>query len=292
MRLLVIHAALFVMFNSCFFPCYSEQELGDIDTAKQSTPDIFKPGLVSLINIKGTPCYAACGVSERLFGQNENVETDTELYNECEISAKKYLLRALAASKDGTFVLSLKSFKRMYFWREGSAYFANFYVPEADASIKAIEPVKQAAAPPINEKEQLLIVSNALKYYSEGNYKEASNIFNSMDTSKCGSLIENTAKKSNLLQMLNEKGYETLCLPKLGLIYFKEQNYTQAKIYFEKYLQSNPDKNNKTRSVLDMISKCCDNLNMKSDAVKYYSRIAAEYPDDTDDTKNKDQNKK
>ena len=105
------------------------EDLGPIEKARAEHPSIFVPGEVNILDIGGVRSYVYSGVAERYLEE----ETDSELWQEATLDAKKTLLMKLAGEKTDVEV-SVSGETPLYQVKDGNSFLVVVSAPVKNVS--------------------------------------------------------------------------------------------------------------------------------------------------------------
>lgn len=121
-------------------PAQAFEDLGPLEQARESYPQLFIPQSVNQTEIAGRPHYVFSGQAERYFDD----EMDSELWEEATLSAKAVLFEHFAEGNKATKV-DMSGCAPLYRVKEGKAYTMLMAVPVD--RVKVSRPIAPKPAP-------------------------------------------------------------------------------------------------------------------------------------------------
>jgi len=129
------------------------EELGPLISVRRKRPELFVPGNVLVVDIKGTPCYVFSGESEQSF-TGAFAEAESELYEEAVLAAKNNFFVRLSKGDKETFV-SMSGCRILYRYNNKKIYTVVLCVPKSNVTItkRVMPPPAAPATKPQAEKK-------------------------------------------------------------------------------------------------------------------------------------------
>lgn len=124
-------------------PAQAFEDLGPLEQARESYPQLFIPQSVNQTEIAGRPHYVFSGQAERYFDD----EMDSELWEEATLSAKAVLFEHFAEGNKATKV-DMSGCAPLYRVKEGKTYTMLMAVPVA--RVKVSRPIAPKPVPAAN----------------------------------------------------------------------------------------------------------------------------------------------
>ena len=112
---------------------FAFEDLGPLASVRRKRPELFVPGRVLVVDVKGTPSYVFSGVSERSFS-GAFAEPESELYDEAVLSAKSNFYEHFSKG-DKRIGISMSRCQLLYRYNDRKTYTAVLFVPKANVKI-------------------------------------------------------------------------------------------------------------------------------------------------------------
>ncbi len=125
---------------------FAFEDLGPLASVRSKRPELFVPGNVLVVEIKGTPCYVFSGEAEQSF-TGDFAESESELYDEAVLAAKSNFYEHLSKGDKKTEIL-MSGCQLLYRYNDKKIYTAILFVPKANVkitkkSVRSVVPAKK-----------------------------------------------------------------------------------------------------------------------------------------------------
>ena len=141
---------LLTFYLLCGLTCLALGEFGEFQSARQSHPEFFRPGVVEDARLGDESWYVYCGEAEKCF----NEEQDSELYEEAEVQAKlNFYSYFQKKEKNPAVKVGVATGRKLYQFTEGKMYYVVLGVPKSGVSVSV--PVAKPAPPVSVQKKPI-----------------------------------------------------------------------------------------------------------------------------------------
>ncbi len=270
------------------FSLYSENELGEFESARRDFPEVFIPKNINEIQIAGRDAYVICALATKDFN-DDSPDKDTEIY------AKNFLLLHLTKNAPDDYEVELKHFSRMYSWVEGKASYSVFYVFKENVSITPKLPPKNAKDQPHEAKLDSVEVKTETKEPGDAKFTTPAKLAEALSAFDRGDYF----KSRDLLAKINPlpDKYKTQrdlsewhCLVLEGVevyansiliadYYFERRKYDEASTYYKMALDDSLQKKTQMpENCMEKYAISLYNSGKLQESLTQYTELKAIFP--------------
>lgn len=262
---------------------FAFEDMGKLNEARKSHPEIFIPGSVNMIDFKAQPHYVFSGEAEQCFA-GEFAEPASELYEEATLSAKNNFFESLT-KKGGDCTVHMSGCFVLYQYNNKMIYTVILAVPKANVTItqnpKAAPSNLPQPASAISRTLPQITVPNAPPIPPSGKAEKAITLVpKSNDVKTAVNPPEKTLQEKRVAKysLRIEKNPEDIISHiRLGELYEQDQQYVKSLSSFQTAVmligKSEFFDNDEAIRVILKTAELCEQEKKYNLALKYYNLL-------------------